>query len=70
MTDMKLVDIQLNNETGQKEGTFTISNEAVIFLYEAVRTYAKGDTDDLKRIAMQKEIVDELDRTKKEMRPS
>jgi hypothetical protein len=73
MPRMKVKDIQYNDDLGQKEATMTVTNDAVLFLQDAVNMYIQrnfGDPDDEQLQAIKQEVKDDLHGAWKVLNPS
>ena len=73
MPKMKVKSIERNNETNEKEATMMVSNEAVLFLKEAVNMYIQrgfGDKDDVKQEKIRQEVKQDLHQAWKLLNPS
>jgi hypothetical protein len=73
MPKMKVKDVQRNDDTGEKEATMMVTNDAIKFLKEAVNMYIQrnmGDIDDPKFNALKQEVKDDLHQAWKVLNPS
>ena len=73
MPKMKVKSIERNNETNEKEATMMVSNEAVLFLRDAVNMYIQrgfGDKDDAKQNKIRQEVKQDLHDAWKLLNPS
>ena len=73
MPKMKVKSIERNNETNEKEATMMVSNEAVLFLRDAVNMYIQrgfGDKDDAKQNKISQEVKQDLHDAWKLLNPS
>ncbi len=73
MPKMKVKEVHRNDEIGQKEATMTVTNDAVLFLQEAVRMYIQrdfGDKDDPQLQQTKKEVQQDLHEAWKALNPS
>jgi hypothetical protein len=73
MPKMKVKDIQRNDDTGEKEATMMVTNDAIKFIKEAVAMYIQkgfGDKDDPKKEALIEEVQDDLHQAWKVLNPS
>ena len=64
MPKMKVKEVTKNDSIGQKEASMTVTNDAVEFLREAVNIYIQrediGDKNDPKKVAVMKEVQQDL----------
>ena len=73
MPKMKVKDIQRNDDTGEKEATMMVTNDAILFLREAVNMYIEkgfGDTNDPNFIKIRDEVKADLHQAWKVLNPS
>jgi hypothetical protein len=73
MPKMKVKETHRNDDTGDREATMMVSNEAIKFLNDAVNMYIQrgfGDTDDPKKVAIYQEVKQDLHEAWKALNPS
>ena len=73
MPKMKVKETHRNDEIGQNEATMTVTNDAVLFLKEAVAMYVQrdfGDKDDQQLQKTKREVQQDLHDAWKALNPS
>jgi hypothetical protein len=73
MPKMKVKETHRNDDLGQNEATMTVTNDAVLFLKEAVAMYIQrdfGDKDDPKQNKIRQEVKQDLHEAWKALNPS
>ena len=73
MPKMKVKSVERNESTSEKEATMTVTNEAILFLQEAVNMYIQrdfGDKDDAKFQQTKMEVKQDLHEAWKLLNPS
>jgi hypothetical protein len=80
MPKMKVKEVHRNDDTGDKEASMMVTNDAIKFLNEAVNIYTQhncevvpegfGDKDDAKQQAIIQEVKQDLHEAWKVLNPS
>jgi hypothetical protein len=73
MPKMKVKETHRNDDLGENEATMTVTNEAILFLKEAVAMYIQrdfGDKDDPQLQKTKKEVQQDLHEAWKLLNPS
>ena len=73
MPKMKVKEVHRNDDIGQKEATMSVTNDAILFLQEAVNMYIQrgfGDKDDQQLQQIKQEVKQDLHDAWKVLNPS